>query len=81
MPPTGKMFAEVYSSSVDMDSSIKKLANTLAASNPEAMSMLKKVFWEGTDHWDTLLSERAAMSGKLVLSDFTRHAINKFKSK
>jgi methylglutaconyl-CoA hydratase len=43
--------------------------------------MLKKIFWEGTDHWDTLLSERAAMSGRLVLSDFTRNAIEKFKAK
>ena len=45
------------------------------------MQMLKKVFWEGTEHWDNLLIERAAMSGKLVLSDFTRQAINKFKKK
>ena len=51
----------------------------LSKSNPEAMQMLKKVFWEGTEHWDSLLIERAAMSGKLVLSDFTRQAINKFK--
>ena len=45
------------------------------------MSMLKTVFWTGTDHWDTLLTERAAMSGKLVLSDFTKNAINAFKKK
>lgn len=75
------LYAEVFSSSVDMDAAIKKLASTLAHSNPEAMAMLKKVFWEGTDHWDTLLTERAGMSGKLVLSEFTINAINKFKSK
>jgi methylglutaconyl-CoA hydratase len=45
------------------------------------MAMLKKVFWQGTDHWDKLLPERAAMSGKLVLSQFTRDAIEKFKKK
>jgi methylglutaconyl-CoA hydratase len=45
------------------------------------MALLKKVFWEGTEHWDELLLERAAMSGKLVLSDFTRNAINAFKKK
>jgi len=64
-----------------MDEAIDLLANKLALSNPEAMRMLKKVFWEGTEHWDTLLTERAAMSGKLVLSDFTRNAINAFKQK
>ncbi len=63
------------------DEAIEVLANKLALFNPEAMSMLKKVFWEGTEHWDTLFSERAAMSGKLVLSDFTRNAINAFKKK
>ncbi|MFI5204474.1 MAG: enoyl-CoA hydratase/isomerase family protein [Flavobacteriales bacterium] len=75
------LFAEVFSSTVDMDSSMKKLASTLALSNPEAMRTLKKVFWEGTDHWDHLLAERAGISGKLVLSEFTKNAINTFKSK
>jgi methylglutaconyl-CoA hydratase len=73
------LFADVFDSIVEMDAEIEKLANTLANSNPEAMSMLKKVFWEGTENWDTLLIERAMMSGTLVLSEFTVNAINKFK--
>ena len=64
-----------------MDTAIEKLASTLSTSNPKAMKELKKVMWEGTDHWNTLLIERAISSGKLVLSDFTKNAINKFKSK
>jgi len=75
------LYTEIFDSYDEMDEGIAKLANTLASSNPEAMQMLKKVFWEGTEHWDDLLLERAAMSGKLVLSDFTRNAINKFKKK
>jgi methylglutaconyl-CoA hydratase len=75
------LYTEIFDSVDEMDSAIEKLANTLSKSNPEAMQMLKKVFWEGTEHWDNLLLERAAMSGKLVLSDFTRNAINKFKKK
>lgn len=75
------LYAEIFDSADEMDAAIAKLATTLANSNPEAMQMLKKVFWEGTEHWDDLLLERAAMSGKLVLSDFTRNAINKFKKK
>ncbi len=75
------LYTEIFDSVDEMDEGIAKLANTLASSNPEAMRMLKRVFWEGTEHWDDLLLERAAMSGKLVLSDFTRKAINKFKKK
>jgi len=75
------LYAEVFESIEKMDDAIDVLASKLAQSNPEAMSMLKKVFWQGTDHWDTLLKERAGMSGQLVLSDFTRNAINSFKSK
>lgn len=72
------LFADVFDSIAEMDAEVEKLANILANSNPDAMSMLKKVFWEGTEHWDTLLIERAMMSGTLVLSDFTTKAINKF---
>jgi methylglutaconyl-CoA hydratase len=75
------LYANVFSSMADMDAAIHTLATTLSNSNPEAMAMLKKVFWQGTDHWDELLTERAGMSGKLVLSDFTVNAINKFKTK
>lgn len=75
------LYAEVYSSTSGMDEGIQVLAEKLAKSSPEAMAELKKVYWKGTEHWDTLLTERAAISGRLVLSDFTRNAINKFKTK
>jgi len=45
------------------------------------MQELKKVMWEGTEDWDTLLMERAKRSGKLVLSNFTKNAIENFKAK
>ena len=73
------LYAAIFETAEEMDEAIKALTLKLSASNPEAMSMLKQVFWQGTDHWDVLLTERAAMSGKLVLSDFTKNAINKFK--
>ncbi len=75
------LYAATFDDATEMDEAINTLANKLAKSNPEAMSMLKKVFWEGTENWDTLLAERAGMSGKLVLSDFTKKAINAFKKK
>lgn len=75
------MYAQVLNTVEEMDIAIKKLTDQLVVSNPEAMMMLKKVMWRGCDDWDTLLIERAEMSGKLVLSDFTRNAIQKFKQK
>ena len=75
------LYAELFSNTAEMDKAIETLAGKLSASNPEAMSMLKKIMWEGTENWDNLLIERAGMSGKLVLSEFTVNAINKFKAK
>jgi len=75
------LFAEIHDSVENMDEAIYNLSNTLAHSNPIAMAEMKKIFWKGTEHWDELLKERAAISGKLVLSEFTRSAINKFKAK
>ena len=75
------LYAELFDNAADMDKSIDALATKLATSNPEAMALLKKVMWEGTENWDNLLIERAGMSGKLVLSEFTINAINKFKAK
>ena len=69
------LYAEVFASAEDMDKGIAALAGKLATSNPEAMMMLKKIMWEGTENWDTLLVERAGMSGTLVLSEFTVNAI------
>ncbi|MDP7430235.1 MAG: enoyl-CoA hydratase/isomerase family protein [Flavobacteriales bacterium] len=74
------LYTEVFETTEEMDIEISKLASTLSISNPKAMDGLKKIMWEGTNHWDTLLMERAESSGKLVLSDFTKNAIEKLKS-
>lgn len=75
------MYTELHESTEKLDEAVLALAQRLNSSNPEAMAMLKKIFWEGTEHWDELLLYRAGMSGKLVLSDFTVNAIRKFKTK
>jgi methylglutaconyl-CoA hydratase len=75
------LYTDVYDNVEEMDKGIDELLEKLRTSNPEAMRMLKQIFWEGTENWDELLAERAAMSGQLVLSDFTKNAINKFKKK
>lgn len=75
------IYNHIFDTVEEMDEAIEQLVEKLRNSNPEAMAMLKQVFWRGTEDWDELLAERAAMSGKLVLSDFTKNAIAKFKSK
>jgi len=75
------LFAEVFDTITDMDTAVDALAEKLANYNPEAMQLLKQVAWENTSQWDTLLQERAEMSGKLVLSDFTVKALKAFKGK
>jgi methylglutaconyl-CoA hydratase len=75
------LFAEVHESVENMDESIVRLSTTLSHSSPDAMAEMKKIFWKGTEHWDELLIERAKISGRLVLSNFTKNAIAKFKAK
>lgn len=75
------LFAELHSSTEAMDESVNRLANSLTHSNPEAMKELKKITWHGTENWDQLLIERAALSGKFVVSPISRQAIQKAKSK
>jgi methylglutaconyl-CoA hydratase len=75
------LYAEVFETIEEMDAAVMTLAEKLANSNPEALALLKKVFWEGTDHWENLLFERAGMSGKLVLSEFTKNALAGYASK
>jgi len=73
------IFAEVLPTIEALDERVDAHARELAACGPEAMAELKRVLWRGTEDWDTLLVERAAISGRLVLSDFTRNAIARFK--
>lgn len=75
------LFSEMHESIENMDEAINKLANSLNHSSPHAMAEMKKILWKGTEHWDELLKERAAISGKLVLGEFTKSAIEKFKTK
>jgi len=74
------LYSDVFDSTEEMDKEILTLASTLSNSNPQAMKQLKEIMWKGTEDWDELLMKRAENSGRLVLSDFTRNAIQKFKA-
>jgi methylglutaconyl-CoA hydratase len=73
------LFAAVYETIEEMDAAVQAFAQHLCTYNPEAMLEMKKVFWRGTEDWDNLLAERAAISGRLVLSDFTKETLKKFR--
>lgn len=73
------LYADLFDSMNEVNDAVNHEAERLASYNPEALAEMKQVFWEGTDHWDKLLYERAAISGKLVLSDFTKEALSQFK--
>jgi methylglutaconyl-CoA hydratase len=75
------LYSKLLENSDELDAEVEQFALHLCTYNPEALSEIKKIFWRGTDDWDTLLLERAAISGRLVLSDFTKKTLEKFKAK
>jgi methylglutaconyl-CoA hydratase len=75
------LFAELYPDIDALDDAVDIFSNVLAHSSSEAMQELKKSLWHGTEHWDLLLKERAAISGRLILTNYAKDAIRKFKEK
>ena len=73
------LYAEVYDTTEELDVAVQVFAENLCNYNPEAMKEMKKIMWEGTESWDALLAERAAISGRLVLSEFTKERLKKYK--
>lgn len=75
------LYVEVFETTDLLDNAIADFASKLASYNPDALFEMKKVIWEGTENWDSLLLERAAITGQLVLSDFTKNALKQFKAR
>jgi methylglutaconyl-CoA hydratase len=75
------LYARVASKSAELDEATDNFARALAASNPDAVARIKRITWTDTEKWPRLLEERAAMSGTLVLSDYTRRAIAAFAAR
>jgi len=73
------LYASVHESTEALDEAVQAFAENLCNYNPEAMKEMKKVMWAGTENWDVLLAERAEISGRLVLSDFTKETLKRFK--
>lgn len=73
-----KLFSEIHSPE-NLDNAVANFVQKLSSYNPEALLEMKKIIWEGTEHWESLLLERAAITGKLVLSNFSKSALTQFK--
>lgn len=73
------LYSDVFETTEALDEAVKTLAERLAGYNPQALSEMKKVFWKGTENWDTLLIERAQISGSMVLSTFTKKTLKRFR--
>ncbi|NNK82018.1 MAG: enoyl-CoA hydratase/isomerase family protein [Flavobacteriaceae bacterium] len=73
------LFTQIFESTEELDEAIKSFTKNLSNYNPEAMREMKTMFWSGTEDWDTLLADRASISGRLVLSEFTKETLKKFK--
>jgi methylglutaconyl-CoA hydratase len=75
------LFVEIFDTKAEMEQFAMQFANNLSTQSPLAMAEIKKAFWSGTEHWNELLMQRAAISGRLVLSSFTKEFITQFKAK
>jgi methylglutaconyl-CoA hydratase len=73
------LYAQVYDTNELLDEAVQIFAENLCNYNTEAMKEMKKIMWSGTEDWDSLLAERAKISGRLVLSDFTKERLKKYK--
>jgi methylglutaconyl-CoA hydratase len=73
------LYNYVFNDATSLEENLNEFCTTLASYNADALTEMKKVFWENTAHWDDLLLARAAISGKLVLSDFTKNALAGFR--
>ena len=72
------LYSKLCATPSDLDEAVVKTAHALSQANPAAVQRIKEIAWSGTEHWPTLLDQRAEMSGTLVLSEYTRAAISKF---
>lgn len=73
------LYADVFETTAALDDAVKTLAEKVAGYNPEALAEMKKIMWKGTEDWDKLLIERAKISGRLVLSEFTKNTLKRFR--
>lgn len=75
------LYAQVVPDIAALDAAVHAHATRLAAANPEAMAEMKRIYWKDTENWESLMDTRAQMSGRMVLSDFTKEALQRFRAR
>lgn len=73
------LYSQVFDTVKELDKELAFFAEKLASYSPAALQEIKKMLWEGTEHWEHLLPERAVLSAKLALSPETKRSLEKFK--
>lgn len=73
------LYTQLFETVEELDEAVKAFAENLCNYNPKAMTEMKTMFWRGTEDWDQLLMQRAKISGRLVLSEFTKETLKRFK--
>lgn len=74
------LFTEIFDTIEALDEAVESFVQKLCTYNPKAMTEMKTMFWRGTEDWDMLLAQRAKISGRLVLSDFTKEKLKTYKN-
>ncbi|MBA6154079.1 enoyl-CoA hydratase/isomerase family protein [Gelidibacter maritimus] len=72
------LYTQVFDSAEELDEAVKTFAENMCSYNPKAMAEMKTMFWRGTEDWDQLLLQRAKISGRLVLSEFTKEKLKEY---
>lgn len=74
------LFQRVYAGPEELFREARILAERVGKFNPNASARLKQSLWEDTDHWPALLAERAATTGRLVMSGEAKTALGNLKA-
>lgn len=73
------LYNKVVETLEELNRAVEEMSNSLASSNPDALTQMKDIMWQSTGHWSATLEQRAEISGKLVLSEYTKKFIDNFK--
>lgn len=65
----------------EMDEKIAAFMNKLSERSADALALIKKVSWEGSEHFDQLMPERILMSASLILEDSAKKNIELIKER
>ena len=75
------IYHRVFESIQDMDRGLSEFTSSITKKSAKALELIKKVSWEGTEHFDSLMPERIHMSASLILEDSAKENIEKIKKR